>query len=78
MCLTTNEKRDRMLVKITSLAAAAAAFLVSPALALDTAEPEIAALFCRSRLGGAHGLAFGTLFADAPVARLIDRAMLAA
>ena len=43
MCLTTNEKRDRMLVKITSLAAAAAAFLVSPALALDTAEPEIAA-----------------------------------
>jgi putative acyl-CoA dehydrogenase len=31
--------------------------------------------FCRSRLGGHHGLAFGTLPPDAPLVALIDRAL---
>ncbi|MCD9031104.1 acyl-CoA dehydrogenase family protein [Luteimonas sp. Y-2-2-4F] len=34
-----------------------------------------AAAFCRSRLGGEHGLALGTLPADAGFATLIDRAL---
>jgi putative acyl-CoA dehydrogenase len=35
----------------------------------------IADAFCESRLGKAHGLAFGTLSSDAPFGALIERAL---
>jgi len=35
----------------------------------------IADAFCESRLGKAHGLAFGTLPSDAPFGALIERAL---
>src|SRR3970282_2272266 len=34
-----------------------------------------AGVFCRSRLGGSHGLTLGTLPAGVPFAELIDRAL---
>ena len=39
------------------------------------AGSSLAAAFCRSRLGGAHGLAMGTLSADLPFADIIERAL---
>ena len=39
------------------------------------AGSPLAAAFCRSRLGGAHGLAMGTLSADLPFADIIERAL---
>lgn len=45
---------------------------------LRAGDAEIAAAFCRSRLGGRHGVTLGTLDPDAPVDRLIARATVAA
>lgn len=41
---------------------------------LQAASPAAEA-FCRSRLGGAHGFALGTLAADTPVQSLLDRVL---
>ena len=41
---------------------------------LRAASP-VAELFCRSRLGGERGLAFGTLPVDAHFSSIIDRAL---
>ncbi|MDK3020824.1 isovaleryl-CoA dehydrogenase [Pseudodonghicola flavimaris] len=65
------EFRSRALVERTAL-------MLQAALFLQSGDAAIAAEFCRSRLGGQHGLAFGTLGPDAPVDLLIDRAMVAA
>ncbi|MFT3762220.1 MAG: acyl-CoA dehydrogenase family protein [Pseudoxanthomonas sp.] len=42
---------------------------------LRTAGNPLAGLFVRSRLGGEHGLAFGTLPADADVAGILERVL---
>lgn len=60
--------------------AAARSFVESLALALQAsvllrAESPVADAFCRSRLGGAHGPAVGTLPPDAPLEQLIWRAI---
>ncbi len=67
----TMEFRSRAIVE-------RAALMLQASLLLRSGQDEIAAAFCRSRLSGEHGLAFGTLGPDAPVALLIDRAMAAA
>lgn len=63
----TLEYRSRSIVE-------RAALLLQASILLKSADPAIAASFCRSRLGKEHGLAFGTLGPDAPVALLIERA----
>jgi putative acyl-CoA dehydrogenase len=55
-----------------------AALMLQASILLKSADPAIAAEFCRSRIGGEHGLAFGTLGPDAPVDLLLQRAMAAA
>jgi putative acyl-CoA dehydrogenase len=50
------------------------ALMLQASILLNTENKDIAAEFCRSRLGGAHGLAFGTLSPDAPIDQLIERA----
>lgn len=50
-----------------------AALLLQAAILLRAGLAEVAESFCRSRLGGAHGLALGTLGADEPMAALIGR-----
>ena len=48
--------------------------VVQGSVLLQAGSP-LAAAFCRSRLGGAHGLAMGTLSADLPFADIIERAL---
>jgi putative acyl-CoA dehydrogenase len=50
------------------------ALLLQASVLLRAASPA-AGLFCRSRLGGAHGLAMGTLPADGGFAPLLERAL---
>jgi putative acyl-CoA dehydrogenase len=64
----TMEFRSRFIVE-------RAALMLQASVLLQTGQEDIAAAFCRSRLAGAHGLAFGTLGADAPVDLLLARAM---
>ncbi|MGD9865001.1 MAG: isovaleryl-CoA dehydrogenase [Pseudodonghicola sp.] len=66
--LETLEFRSRHIVE-------RAALMLQASIFLKTGDEATAAAFCRSRLGGEHGLAFGTLGPDAPVAALIDRAL---
>ena len=66
----TMEFRSRAIVE-------RAALMLQGCVLLQSGQPDIAAAFCRSRLAGEHGLAFGTLHADAPVGLLIERAMAA-
>jgi putative acyl-CoA dehydrogenase len=61
------EGRSRHLVERLALALQAATLIRSGNVA-------IADSFCESRLGAKHGLAFGTLPADAPIDALIERA----
>jgi putative acyl-CoA dehydrogenase len=61
------EGRSRHLVERMALALQAATLIRSGNVA-------IADSFCESRLGAKHGLAFGTLPADAPIDALIERA----
>ncbi len=51
------------------------ALALQASILLHGAPAPIAELFCSSRLGGAHGLAFGTLRDDAAVALLLARAL---
>ncbi|WP_407352335.1 acyl-CoA dehydrogenase family protein [Luteimonas sp. R10] len=62
----THESGARLLVERLALA-------LQAALLLRAGSPA-AEGFCRSRLGGGHGLAFGTLPADVDFGALIDRA----
>ncbi len=64
---TTLELRSRMVVERTALA-------LQAAILLRAGNDDVARSFCRSRLGGEHGLAFGTLSADVPMSALIERA----
>ena len=66
--VATLETRSRLVVERAALA-------LQAALLLQTDLQDHARAFCDSRLGGAHGLALGTLGADAPFAALIERAM---
>jgi len=66
---STLELRARMLVERMALALQASILL--------RAGNAVAASFCSSRLGGEHGLAFGTLAADAAIEPLLRRAALA-
>ena len=50
------------------------ALALQASILLRGAPAPIADAFCASRLGGAHGLAFGTLRDDAAVALLLARA----
>lgn len=61
------EVRSRSLVERTALA-------LQAAILIRAGDADVAHSFCRSRLGGEHGLAFGTLSADMPMRALIGRA----
>jgi putative acyl-CoA dehydrogenase len=50
------------------------ALLLQASLLLREAASDVAALFCASRLGGMHGLAFGTLPSEAAHGALLERA----
>jgi putative acyl-CoA dehydrogenase len=69
--VTTLELRSRMLVERMALALQAATLV-------GAGNAAVADLFCATRLGGEHGLNYGTLPAGAPLAELIERAALAA
>lgn len=64
---STIELRSRMIVERMALA-------LQAAILLRSGNPEVAQPFCDSRLGGAHGLAFGTLSESVPMEALIARA----
>jgi len=68
---TTLEYRSRRVVERLALT-------LQASILLRAGDKAIAAAFCSSRLGGRHGLAFGTLDPDAPVDHLIERATVAA
>ena len=61
------EARSRSLVERMALA-------LQASLLLRAGNQDVAGSFCASRLDGAHGLAFGTLAAGAPLKSLIERA----
>lgn len=62
------ETRSRLLVERMALALEASCLIRGGNVAIADA-------FCESRLGGAHGTAFGTLNSDAPFDALIERAL---
>ncbi|HSM11599.1 MAG TPA: acyl-CoA dehydrogenase family protein [Lysobacter sp.] len=64
---SVDEAGARQLVERLALALQAAVLL--------RADSPAAGVFCRSRLGGAHGLTLGTLPSAMPFAELIDRAL---
>ena len=64
---TALQGQSRWLAERMALALQAAIFVRS-------GDAVVADIFCQSRLGGAHGLAFGTLPAAAPVEHLLARA----
>lgn len=63
----TLELRSRFLVERMALA-------LQASLLVRSGNRQVSDAFCESRLGGGHGLAFGTLPAHAPLKALIDRA----
>ncbi len=68
---TTIEHRIRFVVEQLALALQASVLLRA---CKEGGDIEIAKAFCRSRLGGSHGIALGTLDPEAPIGKLIDRA----
>ncbi|MDM4769540.1 isovaleryl-CoA dehydrogenase [Solimonas sp. SE-A11] len=62
----TLELRSRMVVERMALA-------LQGSILLRAGNSDVANAFCNSRLGGEHGLVFGTLGVGAPVARLVAR-----
>ena len=66
---TALELRARRVVERMALALQASVLLD------ERADAQVAEMFCRSRLGGERGLVFGTLPADAPFGRLLERAL---
>jgi putative acyl-CoA dehydrogenase len=65
--VATLETRSRLIVERMALALQAAVLL-------RTGNSTLAESFCASRLGGQHGLNFGTLSANAPMMELMRRA----
>ncbi|MGE6796591.1 isovaleryl-CoA dehydrogenase [Psychrobacter okhotskensis] len=65
--IETLEFRSRYVIERLALMLQASIFLLGD-------HTDIATEFCRSRIAGEHGLTFGTLSPDAPVAQLIERA----
>lgn len=65
--VTTLEARSRLVVEHMALA-------LQASILLRAGNAQVADAFCLSRLGGQHGLNFGTLPAGAPMADLIQRA----
>ena len=63
----TLETRSRYVVERAALA-------LQASILQRAGNREVADTFCASRLGGQHGLAFGTLHAEAPMKTLIERA----
>jgi putative acyl-CoA dehydrogenase len=61
------EVRSRYLVERMALA-------LQASILLRAGNAAVADVFCESRLGGAHGLCFGTLPSSAPFELLIERA----
>ncbi|MFA5940811.1 MAG: isovaleryl-CoA dehydrogenase [Sinimarinibacterium sp.] len=68
--VTTLELRSRMVIERIALALQASVLL-------RAGNAAIADAFCTTRLGGEHGLNYGTLPADAPLDALIERAAVA-
>jgi putative acyl-CoA dehydrogenase len=64
---STLEMRSRYVVERMALA-------LQAAILIRAGNADVAQAFCSSRLEGEHGLAFGTLSADAPLQKLIARA----
>jgi putative acyl-CoA dehydrogenase len=62
------ERRSRYLVERMGIALQASCLVRGGNVAITDA-------FCESRIGRAHGVAFGTLPMDAPMAALIERAL---
>ncbi|MDB5776129.1 MAG: putative acyl-CoA dehydrogenase [Herbaspirillum sp.] len=62
------EMRSRYIVERMALA-------LQAALLIKAGDAQVSDAFCRSRLAGAHGMAFGTLTRDAPLGYLIERAL---
>ncbi|MET0287649.1 MAG: acyl-CoA dehydrogenase family protein, partial [Polyangiales bacterium] len=67
LSLDVDQAQARMLTERLAL-------LLQASLLLREAPAELAALFCASRLGGEHGLAFGTLPVGTPWAPILERA----
>lgn len=65
--VATLEVRSRLVVERMALA-------LQASILLRAGNSQVANAFCDSRLGGQHGLNFGTLPADAPMVHLIRRA----
>jgi putative acyl-CoA dehydrogenase len=65
---STLELRSRHVVERMALA-------LQAAILVRAGNTEVANAFCASRLAGEHGLAFGTLSADAPMRGLVERAL---
>ena len=63
----TLESRSRLVTERAALA-------LQGAILLRAGHATVADAFCASRLGGAHGMAFGTLDPGAPIAALIEGA----
>lgn len=63
----TLELRSRHVVERIAVA-------LQASILLQSNEAELARCFCASRLAGQHGMTLGTLSANAPMARLIERA----
>ncbi|HEX4894721.1 MAG TPA: isovaleryl-CoA dehydrogenase [Solimonas sp.] len=68
---TTLELRSRMVVERVALA-------LQASILLRAGTDEVAQAWCQTRLGGEHGLNYGTLPASTPFAALIARGSLAA
>lgn len=66
--LATLEIRSRLVVE-------RAALMLQGAALIKAGRAEVADAFCHARLSDGHGLAYGTLAPQAPLASLIDRAM---
>ena len=62
----TLEGQSRVLAERMTLA-------LQAAILIRAGDAAISDVFCQSRLGTQHGLAFGTLPASAPIGRLLDR-----
>ncbi|MGH8445975.1 MAG: isovaleryl-CoA dehydrogenase [Solimonas sp.] len=66
----TLELRSRSIVERMALA-------LQAAILLRAGNTDVAATWCSSRLGGEHGLNYGTLSAGAPIVALVERAFAA-
>ncbi|MDP9142997.1 MAG: isovaleryl-CoA dehydrogenase [Pseudomonadota bacterium] len=69
--VSTLELRSRIVGERIALA-------LQAAILIKTGNTALSDTFCASRLGGEHGLNYGTLSPQAPFAALIDRAVIAA